>query len=72
MSCASEPRIVETVRTVEVKVPVVQPIPAALVADCPPDFQYGERVTVNDIVSRVVSLEAALSVCRDQLAKLRN
>lgn len=70
-SCASAPTVVEKVRTIEVKVPVVQPIPANLTRDCAPDFSYGDTVTVGDIVSRVISLEDALSICRDQLQRLR-
>jgi hypothetical protein len=70
-SCASTPQVVERVRTVTVEVPVVQPIPASLTRDCPPAHSYGERITVDDIVSRVVALEEALSVCRDQLSRLR-
>jgi hypothetical protein len=51
---------------------VVRPIPADLTRDCPPSFSYGERITVEDIVSRVVALEEALSVCRDQLSRIRD
>ena len=70
-ACVHEPTIVERTRDVEIRVPVVQPIDARLSADCAPAFQYGEKVTVDDVISRLMAVETALSQCRGQLTEIR-
>lgn len=70
-ACASAPRIIDRPRVVEIKVPTVVPLDSALTADCVPAYQYGEKVTVDDVISRLMAVEDALAQCRGQLDKIR-
>lgn len=70
--CATCEPIIEY-RDVIVEKPVVQPLPGELLADCPPDFALPARgsLTVDDALSRLESLETAVSECRKKLQILR-
>lgn len=72
VSCAgAPPKIIDRPRVVEIKVPTVVPLDSALTADCVPAYQYGEKVTVDDVISRLMAVEDCLAQTRGQLAKIR-
>ena len=53
-------------------VPVVAPLPADLVADCPPAVGVpAGPVTVGAALSRLAAVEDALAECRGALAEIR-
>lgn len=60
-------------RTIEVPVPVVQPIPDRLTRDCEPrtDVTYDGPLTVALVLERLAAVEDALAVCRNQVGELR-
>lgn len=60
---------VDRPRTVEVKVPVVAPIPPELIADCQPTPLAG--TTVGAALDRLASTEDCLATMRSQAAQLR-
>lgn len=51
--------------------PTVVPLDSALTADCVPGYQYGEKVTVDSLISRLMAVEDCLAQTRGQLAKIR-
>lgn len=52
--------------------PVVKPIPARLTEDCVPEWTVpAGKLTVDDVVMRLASVEVALAKCRAQLSELR-
>jgi hypothetical protein len=67
--CCSRPPALDDPRTVTVQVPVVQSVPAALVADCVPEPLAG--TTIDAVLARLVSVEDCLATMRDQAARLR-
>lgn len=70
VGCATAPAPVVKTVTVEVPVPVVQKVPEALTADCPPPALDG--TTVGGALDRLAGVEAALAACRSELAKIRS
>lgn len=65
-------RIVYVDKPVEIPVPIVKPLPAVLVADCPPDYRIPDHeLTVRQAVARLHSVEAALAACRARMAQIR-
>lgn len=63
--------IVET-RTVQVQVPVVVEIDAALLLPCVAAFTYPSRkITVDDVRRRAAALETALTLCNEKLLEIK-
>jgi len=69
--CATPPKVIDRPRVVEIKVPVIQPVDPALTQDCVPAFQYGDRILVADLISRLIAVETCRAQLSDQMAKIR-
>ena len=66
------PRVVTKTETVRVPVPVVKPLPPELTADCAPRYQYpANDITGEALVDRLIAVELALAICRNQLENIR-
>lgn len=72
VACASE-RIVYRDRTVEVPVPVIQPVPAELLKPCAPrtDVPYAGSLTIAQVLDRHAAVEDALAMCWNQIELIR-
>lgn len=71
VSCSSPQVVVKTV-PVEIPVPVVKPLPREITADCPPRFLYpDDDVTVEAVIDRLIAVEIALGICRNNLELVR-
>lgn len=52
--------------------PVVEPLPASLVADCPPSAGVpAGPIKVGDVLDRLAAVEDALAECRSAMAEVR-
>jgi hypothetical protein len=51
---------------------VVKPLPPELTADCAPRYQYpANDITGEALVDRLIAVELALAICRNQLENIR-
>lgn len=58
--------------SVEIPVPVVKPLPLELTKDCEPRYRYpATDLTVEALIDRLVAVEIALGICRNQLELIR-
>ncbi|HZO14112.1 MAG TPA: hypothetical protein VFB62_12660 [Polyangiaceae bacterium] len=71
LGCAA-PKIVTKTVPVEIPVPVVKPLPHELTKDCEPRYRYpATDLTVEAVIDRLVAVEIALGICRNQLDLIR-
>lgn len=71
--CAAHGKVVYRDRTIEVPVPVIQPVPAELLRGCQPRTSVPARgvLTVGDVFERLDAVEVALAMCANQIEIIR-
>lgn len=72
-ACAPQTQLVYQDRIVKEPVPTLAPLDPKLTVDCPPDSDIpAGAVTIAVLITRLASVEGALTMCRTNMARIRD